>query len=202
MPLFSIITVCFNSSKTIERTIQSILNQQYKDYEYIIVDGKSTDETVKIIKKYESQFEGRLRWISESDKGIYDAFNKGCKLAKGNYLWIVNSDDWIESNALLKLSDIAQEHKSEKCIIAARMKFHLNNGEIKESPLITKERIEFCAQNYYMGISHPATIYSKHVYEEIGLYDDRYLISGDLDHFIRCYTNGNIKFITINELKN
>lgn len=199
MPLFSIITVCFNSANTIERTLKSVLAQEYKDYEYIIVDGGSKDRTIDILKEYESVFEGRMCWKSEPDKGIYDAFNKGCKLAKGDYLWLVNSDDWIEPDALLRLNVIAKKHKEEKCILAARMFLHTENGEIKESPIVTNERIASCAKNYYMGITHPASVYSKNVYEEIGLYDDRYYISGDIDHFIRCYRSSAISFISVNE---
>ena len=75
-PLFSIATPCWNSESTIERTIKSVLRQDFKDYEYIIVDGGSTDSTLDIIKKYEPLFEGRMQWKSEPDKGLYDAFNK------------------------------------------------------------------------------------------------------------------------------
>jgi len=81
---FSIITVSYNSEKTIEQTILSVLNQTYSDYEYIIIDGGSTDKTVEIIKKYQDSFNGRLRWVSEPDDGIYYAMNKGIALAKGN----------------------------------------------------------------------------------------------------------------------
>lgn len=105
-PLFSIATPCFNSVKTIERTIKSILAQKFKDYEYIIVDGGSTDGTLDIIQKYEPMFEGRMKWKSEPDKGIYDAFNKGCQRAIGRFVWIVNSDDWMEDGALQKIANI------------------------------------------------------------------------------------------------
>lgn len=101
-PLFSIATPCYNSEKTIERTIKSVLQQEFKDYEYIIVDGGSTDGTLEIIKKYEPLFEGRMKWKSEPDKGIYDAFNKGVQRSSGYYCWNVNSDDWIEPDALEK----------------------------------------------------------------------------------------------------
>ena len=107
--LISIATPCFNSEKTIERTIKSVLDQKFKDYEYIIVDGGSTDKTLDIVKKYEPLFEGRMRWISEPDKGIYDAFNKGVERSRGVYCWNVNSDDWIESDALLKISSFLQK---------------------------------------------------------------------------------------------
>ena len=81
MPLFSIITVSYNSQQTITKTIDSVLNQTCKDFEYIIIDGNSSDNTISIIKSYEKKFGNKLRWISEKDKGIYDAMNKGITLS-------------------------------------------------------------------------------------------------------------------------
>ena len=90
---FSLITVAFNSSKTISDTFQSVLSQTYNNIEYIIVDGNSTDDTLEIIKAYEPKFNGRMRWISEPDKGLYDAMNKGIKMATGDVVGIINSDE-------------------------------------------------------------------------------------------------------------
>ena len=90
----SVVTVTFNSGKTVEDTIKSVLSQEYKDYEYLIVDGGSKDNTVEIVKKYEPLFEGRMRWISEKDKGMYDGINKGIRMATGDVVGIINSDDF------------------------------------------------------------------------------------------------------------
>lgn len=90
----SIITVTYNSEKTLRDTIESVLSQTYTDYEYIIVDGASKDNTINIVKEYEPKFEGRMRWISEPDKGIYDAMNKGIKMSTGDVVGIINSDDF------------------------------------------------------------------------------------------------------------
>ena len=99
-PKFSIITICYNSSATIERSMKSVLAQTFTDYEYIIVDGGSKDSTLDIVKKYEPLFEGRMKWKSEPDKGIYDAMNKGIERSSGTIIGIVNSDDWLEADAL------------------------------------------------------------------------------------------------------
>tara|TARA_B100002051_G_C16706625_1_gene624174 strand:+ start:218 stop:1087 length:870 start_codon:yes stop_codon:yes gene_type:complete len=96
-PLISIITVTLNSQKYLEKTLKSIFSQQYKNYEIIIIDGKSKDRTLSIIKKYENKID---YWVSEKDKGIYDAFNKGMKFARGEYLGFVNSDDILNKKAL------------------------------------------------------------------------------------------------------
>jgi glycosyltransferase involved in cell wall biosynthesis len=95
-PLISIITVSFNSETTIERTIRSVLDQKYKNIEYIIIDGLSKDKTIEIIKKYDD----KIKYLSESDEGIYDAFNKGLKLYSGDYVGFVNSDDYLLPNAI------------------------------------------------------------------------------------------------------
>ena len=96
-PLISIITVVKNNEKYLEETIQSIINQKFKNFEYIIIDGKSSDRTLEIIKKYNTEID---YWISEDDKGIYDAFNKGINIANGELIGFVNSDDVLTPNAL------------------------------------------------------------------------------------------------------
>ena len=89
-PLFTIITVVLNQEKYLETAIQSLLKQKINNYEYILIDGGSTDNTLKIIRKYNNKIS---YWVSKKDKGIYDAFNKGMLLAKGKYIGILNSDD-------------------------------------------------------------------------------------------------------------
>ena len=90
----SLVTVTFNSAQTLRYTIQSVLFQSYSDIEYIIVDGRSKDDTLDLIKEYEPQFNGRMCWISEKDNGIYDAMNKGIRMATGDIVGIINSDDF------------------------------------------------------------------------------------------------------------
>ena len=98
----SIVTVCFNSVKTIEQTIKSVINQSYKYIEYIIIDGGSTDGTLDIIRKYESYIS---YWVSEPDKGIYDAMNKGINVASGELIAFINSDDWYDENAITHFAE-------------------------------------------------------------------------------------------------
>lgn len=106
----SIITATWNSGATLRDTIESVLAQSYVDFEHIIVDGGSTDSTLDIIREYEPKYEGRLRWISEPDHGIYDAMNKGIRMAKGDIVGILNSDDFYSSNHSLKhIADAAKD---------------------------------------------------------------------------------------------
>ncbi|OGS71671.1 MAG: hypothetical protein A3F91_12455 [Flavobacteria bacterium RIFCSPLOWO2_12_FULL_35_11] len=103
LPLISIITISFNSEKSIEKTIKSVLSQSYPNIEYIIVDGLSTDKTTEIVSSYINVFKEKgfvFKYISESDKGISDAFNKGINLANGKLVGIINSDDWFEKDAV------------------------------------------------------------------------------------------------------
>ncbi len=103
-PKISIITPCLNSEKTIRDTMESVLHQTYKNIEYIIVDGGSEDRTLEIIHEYEHLFNGRLKYISEKDNGIYDAMNKGIRQSKGKLIGIIGSDDYYETDAVEKVA--------------------------------------------------------------------------------------------------
>lgn len=188
---FSIITISFNSGKTVERTIKSVLAQTNKDYEYIIVDGASKDETLDIIKKYEPQFEGRMKWKSEPDHGIYDAMNKGVRMATGDIIGIVNSDDWLEPDALDSVAKSFEENGiNVNALYCGDIVFHYNNGEKKRMdaniPLFKKN-----APLWIMnGIRHPATFVPRDVYQKVGLFNDQMKLSADQDFILRCHFQG------------
>lgn len=193
--LFSIITVCYNSSISIERTINSILNQTIADYEYIIVDGASKDNTLDIVKRYEPRFEGRMKWISEPDSGIYNAMNKGIKMATGELIGIVNSDDWLEPTALESIKKIAanKEDKS-KAFFCGSLCFHYENG-VNQILYADKDRFEkgIKKHSHGYGLYHPSTFIGRGVYETVGLYDESLRVAADADFIYRCYCAG-VKF--------
>lgn len=188
----SIITVSYNSGATIGRTIESILKQDFKDYEYIIQDGGSIDNTREIINKYESSFDGRVKTYFEPDEGIYDAMNKAIKKAKGKYIWLVNADDYISDNALRYIFDYCKKQNFKECIISGRMNvFDAETSRIKfvSSQGAYDEYTDKC-RKLKMGICHPATIVHKNIYQRLGLYDARYYISADIDFCLRAYEAG------------
>lgn len=196
-PLFSIATPCWNSVNTIERTIKSILAQDFKDYEYIIVDGGSTDGTLEIIKKYEPLFEGRMFWRSEPDKGLYDAFNKGVERSRGIYCWNVNADDYIEPDVLSKLASFISSHKWETLpVISGAMNFVAQSGKILYKAQSDEKKLHECFKKDHIGVPHPATLVPKDVYEKYGAFDITYRIIGDADWFHRAYLAG-VKFVFI-----
>ncbi len=193
--LFSITTPCFNSEKTIERTLKSVLAQDCKDYEYIIVDGGSTDGTLDIIRKYESLFEGRMLWKSEPDSGIYEAFNKGIERSKGVYCWNVNADDFMESGALIKLKEFIESSGLEEGVIIGKMRVLSFNGKMLYVSKCSSKSIETIYKKDWM-IPHPATLVAKSIYEKYGKYDERFRICGDKDWFHRVYPmNVNFYFV-------
>ena len=196
-PLISIATPCWNSEKTIERTIQSVLAQSFKDYEYIIVDGGSTDGTIDIIKKYEPLFEGRMKWKSEPDKGIYDAFNKGIERSAGTYCWNVNSDDYIMLDALYKIKTIIDRSDKQSVIVGAQ-NFVNMDGKIIKTVYNTEEQLIRIYKNDWM-INHAATIVPRCIYEKFGCFDERFKICADMDWFHRCYSK-RVNFICTGDI--
>ena len=107
LPLVSIITIVFNGEKHLQQTIESVLGQTYPKIEYIIIDGGSKDNSISIIEKYSSRL---AYWISEPDKGISDAFNKGISKANGEIIGLINADDWYEKDAVEKIVAAITKH--------------------------------------------------------------------------------------------
>lgn len=197
---FSIITISYNSERSIERTIKSVLNQSYPNIEYVIVDGASKDNTLNIVKRYEPLFNGRLIWKSEPDKGIYDAMNKGIRMATGDIIGIVNSDDWLEVDAIDAVAKAIEDNGNERnTLYCGDIVFHYNNGEKKRLDanisLFKKQ-----APLYIMtGIRHPATFVPRSVYDKIGLFNDKMKLSADQDFILRCYFQG-VNFYHVNNV--
>lgn len=178
MPLVSIITVVYNGVETIEQTIQSVINQSYKNIEYIVIDGASTDGTQLIIEKFRDSL---AYFVSEKDNGIYDAMNKGIKKAKGEIIGIINSDDWYELDAVEHIVEAFIELPNVH-IVFGDINLVENNGERKKF-----NQPPFSHLWYTMSIPHPAAFVKRCVYEEYGAFDVSYKIAADFEVMNRLY---------------
>ncbi len=195
--LISIITVCYNSENTIKDTFESVLNQTYSKIEYIVIDGKSNDNTLKIIRSYAAKFLARsisFVYVSETDNGLYDAMNKGISLAKGEIIGILNSDDWYEKDAV-KL--IVEKNKGRKFTIISGKKNKVNYKKKIKKTIDNKKEIHKYIRKT-MPLNHPATFVHKTVYDKIGLFDTFYKLSADYDLIFRAY-NAEVLFLFIDK---
>lgn len=185
----SIITVCFNSEKTIEDTILSVLSQDYKNIEYLIIDGGSGDCTLDIIRKYSAQIS---KVVSESDKGIYDAMNKGIRLATGDVVGILNSDDIFNSSFVLSRVMNRISNSSSRAI------FYGDTAIVSRENTALVRRYysvkNFTKSKLKVGVMppHPATFIFKDVYNEIGLYRTDFKIAADFEFYVRAAIKNDI----------
>lgn len=189
----SIITASYNSVKTLADTMESVLSQTYTDWEYIIVDGGSKDGTLDLIKKYESRFGDKLKWISEPDHGIYDAMNKGIARATGDIVGILNSDDYYTSKDIL--STIASAF-SDKNLDAVYGDIHfVNEGEPNSVVRYYSSRLfkPFWLRFGFMP-AHPSFYARRDVYQKAGLYDTSYKIGSDFEMMVRLFRKHHIRY--------
>ena len=186
--LVSILTPCYNSGKTIERTLESIENQTYKNIEYIIIDGGSTDDTLEIIESHRNRLPKKFMLVSEKDKGIYDAMNKGIDLAHGILIGIVNSDDWYEDDTV---EQVVKHYSNEKYQVIYGMQRTYSNG-MEKSVFINRH--EFLNEQM---ITHPTCFVTKAAYEDFGTFDLKYRSSADLDLMLRFFDTRKVSFTPI-----
>ncbi|AFI05016.1 glycosyltransferase family 2 protein [Helicobacter cetorum] len=192
----SIITASFNSEKTIRDTIESVLNQSYENIEYIIIDGKSTDNTLKIIQEYGNKI---TRIVSEPDRGIYDAMNKGIKLASGDIVALLNSDDfYTHSDVVEKIVHIFEN----QCCDSVYADLVFVNPNNLEKVVRYYESGEFKPKSLLYGVvpAHPTLFIKKEIYERYGLYKTDYKISADFEMIIRLFVKEQMSFAYLKEV--
>lgn len=187
----SIITVAWNSADTITDTLRSVLNQTYKDIDYWVIDGQSTDGTIEIVRQWQPQFEGRLHLVSEKDAGLYDAMNKGIMHCTGNIVGILNSDDFFTSDTVIQT---IVENFSEN-IDAVYGDIHFVNARNIEKPVRYYSSKGFCPSKMRFGYmpAHPSFYARKEVFERCGLYSLEFKLAADYEMMVRLFCKYKIK---------
>lgn len=191
-PRVSIITVAYNSAATIDAAIQSVLSQSYEQIEYIIIDGLSQDATTDVIRTYEPRFHGRLKWVSEKDGGIYDAMNKGIRMATGDVVGILNSDDYFTSTDVIERMAACFDDAATDAVY----------GDIH---FIRDGEPDVCARYYssrrfspgwlrfgFMP-AHPSFYARRKVFERAGLYKTDCKIGSDYEMMVRLFFKYQLK---------
>ncbi|MEH6503179.1 MAG: glycosyltransferase family 2 protein [Cycloclasticus sp.] len=178
MPTITVITVCFNAEKYIEQTIKSVLEQKNIALEYIIVDGGSSDTTLDIIKRNEPSID---RYISESDKGIADAMNKGVALATGDYVLFLHADDYLYSDDALKMA--VPYLKGQKDIYIFDTIFSMKKGNLR------KHSGSFGRRILFKGICHQGVLCRRDLLLRLGGFDESFKICMDYNFFMKAYLN-------------
>ena len=199
----SIITINFNNALGLEKTLKSVLSQTYTQFEHVIVDGASTDNAVELIKQYEKDATDRgikVVWVSEKDKGIYNAMNKGIKMASGEYIQILNSGDCLASNTVVGDMLIALKDKNSPAILYGNM--------LKTVDWKTYQR-DNCGENseytpnsflyFYNGtLNHDCAYIKRSLFEQFGYYNENMKICSDWEWYVRAIVLGNVQPIYVN----
>ena len=184
-PFLSIITVNLNNYIGLKKTVQSVINQNFTDYEYIVIDGASTDRSIDIIESYRKNID---IIISELDSGIYNAMNKGVKNASGDFLLFLNSGDFFVSNTAVE--DFVNHKDFKGDIIYGDYKFE--NGE----KIYPNKLTPF----FFMksSLPHQSTFIKKSIFKDMGNYNESYSIASDREFFIKCFLSEKYQFKHIN----
>ena len=181
-PEFSIITICHNAAANLEQTIQSVLCQNYKNLEYIIIDGKSTDATAKILDKYKADID---HLTSEPDKGIADAMNKGLKQASGNWILFLHAGDYLLSEDTISTVQAYIQKNFGYDIYAFNILFGDSNRWMEKQSKGFRPWINIKTQ-----FQHQGAVCSGRVFQKVGNFDTGYKIAVDYDWFLRAYRAG------------
>lgn len=194
-PKISLITPSLNQGKFIEATIQSVLSQNYPDLEYIVMDGGSADNTLKILERYS----GQLKWISEKDNGQTDAINKGLCMANGEILAYLNADDLLLPGTLLKVAQTFMEHPEAMWVTGQCRIIDENNREVRRLITIYKNLwLRFTSPSALLitdYVSQPATFWRSRALDEFGYPDESLHYAMDYEYWLRLYSKYPLLFI-------
>lgn len=190
----SIITVTYNSAATISRAIRSVCRQTYSDIEYIIVDGESADSTMNIVREFAAQYTN-IRYISEGDKGIYDAINKGIQMATGDIIGLVNSDDMLADNTIIA-QVVEQMDKTGADVLYGDLLYCRYDKLEHNPPRIIRhwKSNDFNSKDMRFGwmAPHPTLYCRRQVFDTVGLYRSDFRISADYEFILRVFSHPGI----------
>jgi glycosyltransferase involved in cell wall biosynthesis len=193
-PKISVITPSYNQGQFIEETIKSVIEQNYPNLEYIIIDGGSTDNSVSIIKKYAKKYPKIIRWVSEKDRGQSDAINKGLRMSTGEILCYLNSDDCFTKKTLFKVAEFFRKNPHAewltgdyKIVNDKGKEMHSSIGLYKKLWRKFPYKFTLLLTNY---INQPSTFWKRKVYEKVGEFEVKYRYNMDFDYWIRIFNAG------------
>nr|WP_315233518.1 glycosyltransferase family 2 protein [uncultured Flavobacterium sp.] len=187
----SIITINYNNKLGLEKTIESVNSQTFLDYEYIIIDGGSTDGSVSVIKEYSDNIN---YWVSEPDKGIYDAMNKGIVSAKGEFICFLNSGDIYSGSYALEVMMNAIKNSDAKLFFG---NFIFVNSTDNTARLFKIKKIKYKSDLLTNSFGHPATFYSSQLFEEVGLFNTSNKIVSDVEWYLKALIVNQVSFLQI-----
>lgn len=188
----SIITINRNNASGLEKTMKSVLSQTCKEFEYIVVDGASSDASVDVIKSFTGSFMDRLKWVSEPDKGIYNAMNKGIRMATGDYVQILNSGDSLVSNDVVERMFKALEEKDFPSILYGNMLKDMPDGRVLKDRSFAGREITFLG--FYNGtLNHSPAYIKKSLFDKYSLYDETLIIVSDWKWYLQAIILGEEK---------
>jgi glycosyltransferase involved in cell wall biosynthesis len=178
-PMFSVVTCVANGAATIENTIKSVLGQTHRDFEYLVFDAKSSDGTAEILARYDDRID---YWCSEPDSGIYDAWNKAVRRARGTWIGFVGCDDQYYADALQKYAQLISRNDNERLqYVSSRVDFMLD-GTLLQTIGRAWNWPEF---SRYMTVAHVGSLHHRSLFAEYGEFDSRYRICGDYEMLLR-----------------
>lgn len=187
----SIVTINRNNAAGLEKTLQSVASQTFKEFEYVVVDGASTDGSVEIVKQYESQF-AHLKWVSEPDSGIYNAMNKGIRMASGDYIQILNSADCLAAPDVTERMVAALANSGNPSILYGNMIKCFPDGKTLVDKSFAGQEITM--QGMYMGtLNHDPAYILRDLFEKYGYYDESLKIVSDWKWYLQAIVLGGEK---------
>ena len=190
--LLTIITINRNNAAGLEKTMKSVLAQTCREFEYVVVDGASTDGSEDVIKRFAPSFRGHLKWVSERDKGIYNAMNKGIWMAGGEYLEFVNSGDvLVSADVIQRLSEALEENRYPSILYGNMLK-EMPGGGIFQDKSFAGE--EMTLLGFYHGtLNHSSAWIRRDLFDKYGLYDEALKIDSDWKWFLQAIVLGDEK---------